>query len=156
MQKGGEIRMKSKSTLIALAAAVLVSLLVAVAARASYPDWGPTPQVTAQIAVPAATPRLPVAGSEFTVVHAVTRSDGGGLLTAGKMVCDPSIAGNALTHAESFTGGLATLHFTVPAGSQGKLLKVHVTIRLGDRTATRDSYFRILAAPAPWSYKPLP
>jgi len=150
------MNMTRKLTPLAIAAAALVGLLLAPVSYASIPWGGGAPEVTPQIAVPSATPRVPVAGMAFTVSHVVTVGDTGLLLTSGRMICDPSINGTALVHAESFTGGLAALHFMIPKNTQGKLLKVHVTIKLGDRTAVRDSYFRIQPAPAPWSYKPLP
>ena len=49
--------------------------------------------------------RAPPAGKRFTVSFRVTRSDTGKPLTLGKMICDPSIAGKAIAHAESFRPG---------------------------------------------------
>lgn len=109
------------------------------------------------VTAPVASPALPVAGSTFTVSHVVTTSDTGAVLTAGQMICDPSINGAVLTHAESFAGGIARLHFAIPASAGGKLLKVHVTIRLGKRSMTRESFFYVLPRlTGLWSYKPLP
>ena len=96
------------------------------------------------VAVPVASPTLAVAGSTFTVNHAVTTGDTGAVLMAGHMICDPSVQGVVLHHAEYFVGGTAGLRFKIPADAGGKLLKVHVTITLRNKTYTRVSYFHIL------------
>jgi hypothetical protein len=43
-----------------------------------------------------------IAGKRFTVAFRVTRSDNGAALTVGRMICDPSIQGKVLAHAEQF------------------------------------------------------
>jgi hypothetical protein len=48
------------------------------------------------------------------------------------MICDPSIKGKVIKHVESFRNGKARLAFTVPRTAQHQLLKVKLTIRLGD------------------------
>jgi hypothetical protein len=94
------------------------------------------------IGTPTASPA--VAGKRMVVRFPVTRSDTGGKLTAGKLVCDPSVSGKVIAHAEQFKGGVAQLIFTVPKAAKGKLLKVHVTIRtVSGQSATRTATFRV-------------
>ncbi len=100
------------------------------------------------IGQPVTVPAQPVAGKPFTVSFRVTRSDTGATLTSGRMICDPSVAGTVIRHAESFKGGTARLAFVVPANAAGKVLKVKVTIKAGDQAATKVAPFRILSAPA--------
>jgi hypothetical protein len=83
------------------------------------------------------------AGKEALVSFKVTRSDSGARLTSGKMICDPSVGGKLLKHAEQFKNGTASLRFTIPKTAKGKLLKVHLTIKLGAPSATRIATFRI-------------
>ena len=59
------------------------------------------------------------------------------------MICDPSVKGKVIKHAESFKNGIATTRFTIPASAKGKVLKVHLTIKAGGRSATRNLGFRI-------------
>ena len=95
------------------------------------------------IGAPAATPAKPVAGRRFTIAFPVTRSDNGAVLTRGTMVCDPSVAGKVLPHAEQFQAGKARLSFAVPRTAKGKSLKVKVTIKLGTQSTTRVATFRV-------------
>lgn len=95
------------------------------------------------IGAPSAAPAAPVAGKRFTVSFKITRSDTGAPLTAGTMACDPSIAGKALAHAESFKGGTARLTMTLPKTAKGKQLKVKVTITLGGESATKAVTYRV-------------
>jgi hypothetical protein len=83
------------------------------------------------------------AGMHISVSFPVTRSDTGGPLTTGKMICDPSVQGEVIAHAESFTGGTAKLSFTIPKTAKGKLLKVKVTIKAGNQSTTRIATFHI-------------
>jgi hypothetical protein len=106
----------------------------------------PTPAPVAVkplVAAPTAVPSTPVAGARFTVSFKVTRSDTGEPLTTGKMICDPSVAGTVLRHAESFKGGTAKLTFAIPKSARGKQLKVKVTIKNDGQSATRVASFRI-------------
>jgi hypothetical protein len=89
------------------------------------------------------TPAKPSAGQRVTVSFPVKRSDTGQALTSGKMICDPSVAGKVLPHAEHFTGGFAKLSFLVPKSAKGKLLKVKVTIKLGTQSTTRIASYRV-------------
>jgi hypothetical protein len=104
-----------------------------------------TPPVVVKpvIGSPAVTPVKPVAGKRFTIVFPVTRSDTGAALARGTLVCDPSVAGKVLPHAERFKAGKARLSFAVPRTAKGKSLKVKVTIKLGAQSATRVATFRV-------------
>jgi len=84
-----------------------------------------------------------VAGGHVTVSFPVTRSDTGDPLTSGRMICDPSVQGKVIEHAESFTGGTAKLAFTIPKTAKGKQLKVKVTIKLGGQSATKVATFKV-------------
>lgn len=95
------------------------------------------------IGAPVTTPRTAIAGKRMTVTFPVTRSDNGRPLTSGRMVCDPSVAGKVIKHAESFRAGKAKLSFTVPKTAKGKLLKVKVTIEAGTQSTTRIATFRV-------------
>jgi hypothetical protein len=95
------------------------------------------------ISAPVATPAKPVAGKRFTIMFSVTRTDTGGLLTSGKMVCDPSIAGKVIAHTESFKAGTAKLSFLVPKTAKGKQLKVKLTIKAGTQSATKVVTYRV-------------
>jgi hypothetical protein len=64
------------------------------------------------------------------------------------MICDPSVAGRTIRHAESFKGGTARLSFVVPANAAGRVLKVRVTIKAGTQSATKVSAFRVQGLPA--------
>jgi hypothetical protein len=88
-------------------------------------------------------PLKAVAGKRLTVTFAVTRSDNGLPLTAGKMLCDPSVAGKVIPHVESFKAGKATLSFLVPEAAKGKQLKVKVTIKAGTQSATKIVTFPV-------------
>jgi hypothetical protein len=85
----------------------------------------------------------PVAGKRVTVTFHVTRSDNGRPLTAGKMVCDPSIKGRLIRHVEQFKRGVARLVFTIPKNAKGKLLKVRLTIKAAGGSTSRIATFRI-------------
>jgi hypothetical protein len=95
------------------------------------------------IGAPTATPRKAVAGQRFTVVFPVTRSDTGLPLASGTMVCDPSVLGRVIPHAESFKDGSARLTFTIPRSAKGRQLRVKVTITYAGASATRTAAFRV-------------
>ena len=95
------------------------------------------------IGKPVAAPLAAVAGRRMTVTFPVTRSDTGAPLKTGTMICDPSVSGKVLRHAESFNGGNARLSFLVPATAKGKQLKVKVTIKTAGQSATRVATYRI-------------
>jgi hypothetical protein len=106
--------------------------------------FSPAPSVVKPvIGAAVTTPKVAVAGKRFTVSFPVTRSDTGAPLTRGKMICNPSVAGQVIRHAESFTGGRARLSFVVPANSAGRLLKVKVTIKAAGQSTTKVATFRI-------------
>ena len=93
------------------------------------------------IARPVPVPRRPVAGRRFVLTFAVTRSDNGRPLTAGKMICDPSVGGRVVPHTASFANGKARLVLTVPRSAKHKLLKVKMTFEFGDQSTTRTATF---------------
>ena len=95
------------------------------------------------IAAPTTTPAAATAGKRFTVSFSVTRSDDGTPLTTGKMICDPSVSGTVIPHAERFANGVARLAFTIPKTAKGKLLKVKVTIKAGTQASTRIATFKV-------------
>jgi hypothetical protein len=95
------------------------------------------------IGTPVTLPTTPVAGKRFTVTFPVTRSDNGAPLTVGTMVCDPSVKGKVIAHAESFKSGKARLSFTVPKTAKGKVLKVKVKIISGAQSASKVVTMRI-------------
>jgi len=101
----------------------------------------PTPAAKPAIGAPATIPAKAAAGKRFTVAFRVTR--GGAVLDSGTMICDPSIGGTVIPHAESFAGGTAKLSFTVPKTAKGKLLKVKVTIHVDNQSTTRIATFHV-------------
>lgn len=105
--------------------------------------WSYTLTVKPVIGKATTSPARPVHGKRLTVRFPVTRSDDGQPLTDGRMVCDPSVKGKVVKHAESFTGGSAKLSFVVPKSSKAKLLKVKVRIIASGGTATRVATFKV-------------
>lgn len=101
------------------------------------------------IGKPVTVPARPVAGKRFAVSFKVTRRDTGAPVTRGRMICDPSVAGQTIRHAESFKRGIARLAFVVPTSAAGNVLKVKVTIKTGTQSATRVAAFRVQATPTP-------
>jgi hypothetical protein len=99
------------------------------------------------IAKPVTVPARPVAGKPFALSFKVTRSDTGARILAARMMCDPSIAGRVIKHAERFASGTARLSFVVPASAANKLLRVKLTIKAAGGSATRISAFGIAAPP---------
>jgi hypothetical protein len=85
----------------------------------------------------AAVPSRPVAGKRLVLTLAVNRSDTGGPLTTGRMICDPSVAGALLKHTESFVNGKARLSLVVPKAAKGKPLRIKVKITSGSQSATK-------------------
>jgi hypothetical protein len=111
----------------------------------SYFFSKPAPPVVPKpvIAKPTTIPAVARAGKRFTVSFKLTRSDTREALTEGTMVCEPSIAGKVLRHAEFYVASTARVSFVIPRSAKGKLLKVKVTVTLGERSATRVATFRI-------------
>jgi len=95
------------------------------------------------IGAPVTTPLRVVAGKRLTVTFLVTRSDNRQPMTRGTMICDPSVAGKVIRHAESFKAGKARLSFLVPKTAKGKQLKVKLTIRAGTQSATKIVTFPV-------------
>jgi len=111
---------------------------------APAPAPKPAPAVVRPVFGAVATvPAKPVAGKKLVFTLAVNRSDTGAPLTTGRMICDPSVSGIVVKHAESFTGGTAKLTFTVPKTAKGKLLKVTVKIVNGAQSATKVVSLRV-------------
>jgi hypothetical protein len=109
-----------------------------------------TPAVTTPAVVespvinpPLTVPAKPRAGKYFTVSFPVTSSLTGQTLTAGKMICDPSVKSKVIPHFEHFKNGKATLRFVIPAAAKGKVLKVHLTMVLGGQSTTRIESFLV-------------
>ena len=107
------------------------------------PAATPEAAVKPVIGAPVTRPAYPQAGKRFTVSFPVVRSDGGAPLTNGTMICDPSVAGKVITHAESFKNGTAKLSFVVPKTAKGKALKVRLTIKSGGQSATKVATFKV-------------
>jgi hypothetical protein len=129
----------------ALVGAVLVgSLTVVPAALNGNPRSGGRPV----IAKPVASPAQPAAGKPFTVSFKVTRSDNGKPFLRGKMTGDPSVAGRAVQHTESFRAGTARVSLAVPANATGKTLRVTVAIKDGAAKVTRVATYRIQGRPS--------
>jgi len=80
---------------------------------------------------------VPVAGKRVTYSLQVNRSDNGAPRKTGTMICDPSVGGKVIKHAEQFKNGVATLTFVVPKTAKGKTLKVKVKIVNGTQSATK-------------------
>lgn len=89
------------------------------------------------------TPAMPLAGKRFTFTLAVERSDTGAPLKTGKMVCNPTVAGKLIKHAESFKAGTARLSFVVPRTAKGKLLKIKLKIVSGSQTTSRTYNYKV-------------
>lgn len=100
-----------------------------------YDITGPSRTMTTlafpTIGTPKAVPAQLAAGKRVTVSFPVTWTPNGTKtpLAAGTMVCDPSVAGKVIAHAESFRGGTARLTFIVPNSAKSKQVKVKVTIK---------------------------
>jgi hypothetical protein len=113
----------------------------------STPPPPPPPTTAAAveplIGTPVTAPVRATAGKKFTVSFPVTRSDNGKPLVTGKMICDPSVQGKVIKHAESFRGGTARLSFTIPKKAKGKVLRVKVTISVGGQSTTKIANFRV-------------
>ena len=93
--------------------------------------------------MPLTRPLIPVAGKRFTFTLAVKRSDTGAPLKAGRMACDPTVAGKPVKHVESFKAGKAQLSLLVPKTAKGKQLKIKIKIVSGGQTATRTVTYRV-------------
>ena len=109
------------------------------------PPPPPPPPVAVKpvIGTPIATPGQPTAGMRFTVTFPVKRSDDGEPLTAGTIICVPSVAGKAVAYSKSFKAGKARVSLAVPKGTKGKQLKVKVTVKSGGQSATKVATFKI-------------
>jgi hypothetical protein len=102
-------------------------------------DLSVKPVIGAGVAVP----YQPKAGKKATVTFGVIRGDNFRPLTTGTMVCDPSVKGKVIPHAESFTNGQAKVSFTVPKTAKGKVLTVKLTVTVGEQSATQVATFKV-------------
>jgi hypothetical protein len=120
-------------------------LVTATPAPAPTPTPTPTPKpaVVKPVFGKATITPAPVAGKRVVFTLAVKRSDTGKPLTTGRMICDPSVKGRVIRHAESFKRGTARLAFTIPKSAKGKPLRVKVTIKVGKQSATRIVTYRV-------------
>jgi hypothetical protein len=130
---------------IVLGVFAVATVAVTLAAPASSAPRPPT--VKPVIGLPVATPAQPMPGQRFTVAFKVTRSDTHKPLVRGAMICDPSVAGVVIPHAESFKTGTARLAFVIPTVAAGKQLKVKVTIKVDRQATTRIAMFPIASFP---------
>jgi len=104
----------------------------------------PTPSVVKPlIGRPTPTPTRAVAGKRFLVIFAVTRSDNHQPLTRGKMICHPSVKGRLIAHTGSFTNGKARLALRIPRTARHKLLKIKLTITVGNQSTSRVATFLV-------------
>lgn len=127
-----------------------LGVLIGSATSAAAPTASSTPlAVKPVIGKPVVVPARPIAGTRFTVSFKVTRSDTGAPLTAGRMICDPSVAGKVIRHAESFKAGTARASFVIPTSAAGKLLKVKLTIKAAGRSTTAVNTFKVMSAAMP-------
>jgi hypothetical protein len=110
------------------------------------PVTAPAPATVVEspvINAPLTFPAQPRAGKYFTVSFPVTSSATGRMLESATMICDPQVKGKVLPHDEGFNNGKATLRFVIPATAKGKLLKVHLTMVLGNQSTTRVETFTV-------------
>ena len=124
-----------------LAAADNVSAVTIAVADATPP---PKPVLFRPVlGAPTYVPKKPVAGQALRVALVVRRSDNGSLLRSGKVNCDPFITGRLIRHTESFRNGVVRISLKVPQAAKGKLLRMKVTFRIGDRPTTRLASIRL-------------
>lgn len=110
--------------------------------------------VTLVISPPKTTPERALAGRRFTVSFRanfetatpvvwvdVLSGDTTSFVTrtwtpvsTGKMVCDPSVAGTVIRHAESFARGRPQLSLVVPRGARSQLLRIVMRISATEKS----------------------
>ena len=56
-------------------------------------------------------------------------------MTAGKLVCTPSVGSTPLRHSASFAKGKVRLSLSVPKAARGKVMRVKVEVTAARRTA---------------------
>lgn len=88
-------------------------------------------------------PTKAAAGKRFTFSLPVTRSDTGKRMLTGKMACEPTLAGKAIAHSDSFKAGTAQLSLVVPKTAKGKWLKVAIKITAAGQTAARTYNYAV-------------
>ena len=146
-QQGGFI-MRSKRRMLTVSGLAIVAVAAITAgSQAAGSTLGGVAKPV--IGPPVTVPKVPLAGKPMAVTFKVTRQDTGTPLTSGKMICDPSVEGKVIAHAESFRAGTARMAFTVPTTAAGKMLRVKVRIVSGTQAATKVSTFKVQAAAKP-------
>jgi hypothetical protein len=102
------------------------------------------PVVVPAIGAPATTPVRVVAGKTVKVSFPVTDQNTGSALTTATMTGNPKVNGVIVKHVEHFGNGRATITLKVPKAAKGKQLKVALTIRVADQSASELATFRIV------------
>lgn len=128
----------------------LVPVLAATVLVLAPPVQASSPMVPA-IAVPVSHPAAPLAGKNLEITFPVLDALTGARLTnVTSLSFRPTIAGKAVQLQQtSFVAGyravagVVWMTMAVPAGAEGRLLKVKVTIKAGGRTATRIASYHI-------------
>jgi hypothetical protein len=92
-----------------------------------------------------AVPARPVAGKQFTVSTAVTRSDTRSLARSGSVTCTASVGQATIRAQGRFASGRARCVLTVPRTAGGKMLRGTVTVRVEGASVRRLYSFRVLA-----------
>jgi hypothetical protein len=91
----------------------------------------------------AASPARPVAGKQFNVSTAVTRTDTRVLVRSGSITCTARIGGTPIRARGGFSAGRARCTMTVPSSARGKMLRGTLTVRV-EGVSVRKSYsFRV-------------
>ena len=102
--------------------------------------------VKSLIGTPTMSPPAPVAGKPFSLVLPLVRSDTGAPAPPsgiGVASCETSVGGVAVPCTSQFANAIERIRLTIPPGTEGKTLKVHVTIRLETRTLDKTISLRV-------------
>jgi hypothetical protein len=103
-----------------------------------FGSWSYSLGIKPVIGTVTARPVTPVAGKPLTLTLPITRSDTGMKLTTGAtLVSNPTIGGVAVPHRDQLANGVATIRLSVPASAKGQQLRVQLTIRLDNQSATK-------------------
>ncbi len=88
-------------------------------------------------------PSRPVAGKQFVVSTAVTRTDTRALVRSGSVTCSARVGGAAIRTRGGFARGRARCLMTVPRGATGKVLRGALTVRVEGASVRRTYSFRV-------------